>query len=479
MSSAGETSPRLGRVMIATIILLVLYIVVMRPGSSPIPVTGAIDTPSTPRPTPITVKISNPGVTTAVAYVVETNEADSLDQNKLALSACSQGRHISVWAPGYYIYTFQCNGNSPFEYPVSLEAINTSDNPSYTWVDADLRTDTTRNCANCHSGQSPGLAEYPEWSKDGHSRALTDSSFLDSVYRDGYQPESRFTNTMGHFREWPKNSLNPNPALPDYGPGYYLDYPNENDNCADCHVPAGLPGMAQGLNLFNLIDSAHGSHINVATEGVTCDVCHKVIDVVLGSDGLPHVDRPGILSMSFVRPNSPAPFFVGSNPFELAPPEGVKKTCSPIFSESKFCAACHYGKFGDVLTYNSYGEWLDSNYSKKELNSKVNNDYRSCQDCHMSYNQQIDGTSPDQRSACSEANVAFHDFNHNMMNYGADPDNSSREIPLLVRGAATMSIDGSRTEAGLVKFKVRVDSTGVGHKFPTNSPLRELILLIR
>lgn len=97
----------------------------------------------------------------------------------------------------------------------------------------------------------------------------------------------------------------------------------------------------------------------------------------------------------------------------------------------------------------------------------------------MLYNQQVEGTLPSQRSACSESNLNFRDFNHNMMNYGPDPTNPAREIPLLVKRAAAISIDEAKLEEGLIKFKVTVRNTGAGHKFPTDSPLRHLILLVQ
>jgi hypothetical protein len=97
----------------------------------------------------------------------------------------------------------------------------------------------------------------------------------------------------------------------------------------------------------------------------------------------------------------------------------------------------------------------------------------------MLYDKPVAGTLPSERDACSETNLEFRDFNHNMMNYGPDPDNPLREIPLLVKNAATITIDEPKIETGLVKFKVTVRNTGAGHKFPTDSPLRHLILLVQ
>lgn len=290
MSAAGVHPKRLWRVWCLGILLL-FCVVFSSCGPLKSVAATPTDTPVPREKSPITVKITNPGIKTAIAYVVETNKADSLDQDKLSLPACSEAQHISVWAPGYYISTFPCNGKARFDYSVSLEAINSADNPNYTWVDADPRTDATRNCANCHSGQSPNLAEYLEWNQDGHSKALTNPLFWTMYMGMDINSNSGPQTQWGISGDEQRIRLTPDAALPNYGPGYHLDYPGDNGNCIYCHVPAGLPGIAQGVALPDLINNSRGGRINVATEGVTCDVCHKAIDVRLDGNGLPYLDR--------------------------------------------------------------------------------------------------------------------------------------------------------------------------------------------
>jgi len=195
------------------------------------------------------------------------------------------------------------------------------------------------------------------------------------------------------------------------------------------------------------------------------------------------------LSFSFARPHSGQRFYVG--PLVDPKPEAlpildeneINATCFPVFSESKFCAACHHGKFFDTVIYNSYGEWLESPYGQKNIVSgdgkviKENTNYRSCQDCHMLYPEQIEQTLPSERDACSKTNLNFRDFNHNLMKYGPDPDNPSQEIPLSVKEAATLTVQPIMEE-GIIRVTVTVVNTGAGHRFPTDSPLRHLILLV-
>ncbi|HEY5729160.1 MAG TPA: hypothetical protein VIS72_03860, partial [Anaerolineales bacterium] len=150
--------------------------------------------------------------------------------------------------------------------------------------------------------------------------------------------------------------------------------------------------------------------------------------------------------------------------------------CSPIFSKSEFCAACHYGKFGETMIYNSYGEWKASRYGDDPEES----DYKTCQDCHMSY-VDTDAELPpfSEREGCSETNLNFQEFNHNLMNFGMN-EKTKTEIPQLIQEAATMDVKfkyepDKKNALGVV---VKVENTKAGHKFPTDSPLRHLILFV-
>jgi hypothetical protein len=431
MSAVGAGSTRFWRAICVNILLVFSFAL---SSCDPVPVPTPISTPGL-----IKVKISNAGIETAIARVIGTNQIDDLDQNDLAVYSCEDNQYISVWAPDHLIGIIDCDGSSV--YSITLTALDGNDNLNYNWASASM-------CRNCHS-DIQGRTEYLEWSKDGHSREFGDSYFW-NMY-------------MG-------TDINGNTV----GPGFRLDHPNENGNCAYCHAPSAVRVLQQGT----LLDS------NLSAEGITCDVCHKVMDVLLGNNRRPFVDRPGILSFSFVRPHSDQPFYVGPlADFQTENPQ-IAATCSSVLNESEFCAACHYGKFFDTVVYNSYGEWLESPYWQKNIASgdrkvrEENPNYRSCQDCHMLYPEKIGQTLPSERDACSKANLNFRNFNHTMMKYGLDDESSSpQEIPLLIKDAATIGMNAI-IEEEKIKVQVTVTNTRAGHKFPTDSPLRHLILLV-
>lgn len=92
----------------------------------------------------------------------------------------------------------------------------------------------------------------------------------------------------------------------------------------------------------------------------------------------------------------------------------------------------------------------------------------------MSY---LDELSPQaslsQRQACSASGSGLQNFNHNMMNVGAD------NIPYMVKNAAKIDIAIAKpTGKNTIDFTVNVTNTKAGHNFPTDSPLRHLILVV-
>ena len=428
----------------------------------------------------VTIKVVSPSgveIKTALAKILGTAHVDTLEDGLLLLPSCSSPNHISVWAPGYYIHTFPCTGS--LIYNEILRPLEIGDNVNYSWIGANFPTGSQQTCASCHS-DAQGRGETSEWMKDGHSRV-----FVDPYFRTIYTGTDIFRN-LGPDTTWKilengQKMRLPNDSL--YGPGFRLDYPRDSGNCAFCHAPATITGSNQQGDLTVSNNNLSGTHISVETEGVTCDVCHKVVDVLVGEDQRPFIEKPGILSFFFTRPEIGKLFYIGPladhKPSSLMEPGKSEDmgVCSPVFSESRFCAACHYGKFFDTLIYNSYGEWLDSGYSKKEVETAVgaaqkeNMEYRSCQDCHMQSAQPIGDALQKERAACSEANHSFNNFNHNMMR--RDQNNE----PTLVKDAAQMSVEAI-IEEGKIKVTVKVLNTRAGHKFPTDSPLRHLILVV-
>lgn len=334
---------------------------------------------------------------------------------------CNPGERLSVWADNFFIEQIFCQG----ENEIFLDRYLLTDNANYPWSGSN-------DCAGCHITRTDDLTgryhnEYPEWQSSSHSRSFT-NPYFQSVYLGTGGP-----------------------------PGFLLDYPADFGNCAFCHVPAILdpPQLeAQLKHFFN-------SQPYPATEGVTCDVCHKVVSVNLQENqefkNKPYHDRPGVLGYNFLRPEpTTVRRYVGPHIYANLedfenPNSGNRITYSPIYEKSEFCAPCHYGKFWETEVYNSYGEWLDSAYAQ---------DGTTCQDCHMNPGY-LCGESGDD-------NVGTGVITHDM---------TVREC--MLKETATMDVNASYEKGkDRIAVTVTLKNENAGHNFPTDSPLRQLVLLV-
>ena len=389
---------------------------------------------------------------------------------QFTLESCAPNQYIFAWAPGYEIQSVPCAQSPP--YNIALNRLQAIDNPNYAWSSA------TGDCNQCHGNPlianpvtGASFDEMNEWFRSAHAKVFQQGYFA-SIYRgttlDG--KPSQPARPVIIANEWVP--VPPEISQDYHGPGFRLDHSQQPGNCAYCHAPAAIRGTQESVALDNPKPGG------VWGEGVTCDVCHKVFDVVLADNGFPFTDRPGVLSFQFLRPSNGI-FMTG--PFSnmlrngMVAPANHRSTCSPIFSRSEFCAPCHFGKFGDMVVYNSYGEWKASAYAANPADPG----YRTCQDCHMSHLPVGDtGSMWSERQACSANNTRFQNFNHNMMNYG--PVGSENQIPLMVQNAADIGLGFDHQAANSSTFDVIVGVTNIqaGHNFPTDSPLRHLILIV-
>jgi hypothetical protein len=375
----------------------------------------------------------------------------------LANVAAGQPVLLTAWSPGYY------NGGGEIEYAagetnavIVLKKHAEEDNPDYQWVSAFASPGVKgSNCESCHSGLAPSNAldgkgeslSFDEWIQDAHALSAQNPRFL-SLYlgRDLQGNKSPLTR-FGYSRDYGRFPLRPDLSRPYFGPGYKLDFPETAGNCAACHAPAAAIDDAYSTNPSEIT--------GVGAEGATCDFCHKVWDVHLDSNGLPQRNMPGVLSFEFRRPPEGHQFFAG--PFDdVAPGED---TYTPIQRQSQFCAPCHFGSFWDSQIYNSFGEWLASPYSDPQAGN-------TCQDCHMPAGR------TDHFARLSEGAMIRDPqtiFSHLM------PGASNTDLL-----QAAVSMDVSAVLAGdELTVTVTITNDKTGHHVPTDSPLRQLILLVQ
>lgn len=347
---------------------------------------------------------------------------------------------VTAWADGHFVgWTKARPGASNIL--ITLKRYYTSDNPEYDWVSTE-GTEGSKSCGHC----MPGV--YAEWQADAHSRSAVNPRFL-TMYTGADMDGNRSPLTRhGSSRDYGRFPLPPTPSEAYYGPGYLLDFPETAGNCAACHAPAAAakPGQAYAVHA----DKISG----IATEGVFCELCHKVGDVTLDPGTvLPYDNMPGVLSMRLHRPEKGQELFFG--PFD-----DVTRRVSylPLQKQSAFCAPCHFGQFWGVQVYNSYGEWLASPYSDPEKG-------KTCQDCHMPKTENTTFALPEKGGVSRPVSCIL---SHRMP--GAD------DIDLL-KDAASLNMNAQRV-GDRIKLEVLVTNEKAGHHIPTDHPARNILLVV-
>lgn len=380
---------------------------------------------------------------------------------------------VTAWYAGYYIGSATVNPSAPEwkggqDITITLKPYDTSDNNQYAWFSFN-GVKGSASCGLCHR-------EYPEWQADAHSQAAINPRFL-SMYT-GQDANGNVGQTIQYGTDG--KALPHDPSKPFYGPGYQLDNPGRAGNCATCHTPMA----SRSLNTQNC--SWSGCHTSLtidrsksvipspaypvslqgdAAEGISCDFCHKIGDIILDpKTQLPLPDMPGILSMQLFRPKEGQQIFFGTL---VDVPR--RDTYLPLLSESKYCAACHYGVFGGVvgvgtvtggtLIYNSYGEWLDSPYSSPKTG-------KTCQDCHMP-------TSTANWFVFADQGGLQRDYTnlHNHTMPGATDQ-------AFLQNAVTLKSTAKRY-GNQILAEVHITNDNTGHDIPTDSPIRSMILVVQ
>jgi hypothetical protein len=163
---------------------------------------------------------------------------------------------------------------------------------------------------------------------------------------------------------------------------------------------------------------------------------------------------PGVLSYKLRRPRNGERLFTGPLD-DVAPGDDV---FSPLHRTSQFCAPCHHGVFWGTVVYNSFGEWLNSDYNNEQTGA-------TCQECHMTPHGATHLALPAKGGRWRRPETIH---SHRMP--GAADE-------ALLAGALTLTLN-ARSNGRHVTVMATVTNTGAGHHVPTGSPLRHVILWV-
>ena len=409
-------------------------------------VAGEDDTEETEKP-------AGQRVAGATVRIQATGTSTVTDRaGRFALTGLTPGTPVAVtaWAPGYYI-----GGGDPVapgtgNLTIRLRPLTTSDDPAYSWLSAYGLSEDQPTCQRCHARATADTSPLPfdEWILDAHASSARNERFLTMYAGTDVHGNAGPLTRYVWDRDYGQRQLPPDLNQPYFGPGYKLDFPNTRGNCACCHAPVAAVDDPYGVDPTTLT--------GVAAEGIGCDFCHKIADVLLDpATSILSEGAPGVLSFELRRPSTGAQFFAG--PFDdVAPGDD---TYSSLQRQSAYCAPCHSARFWGTQIYDSYGEWLASPYSNPETG-------KTCQDCHMPARGATSFARADKGGKEREpATVRSH-----LMPGAADE--------ALLRAAVSLTAT-ARLDGDHIVVEVTVTNDRTGHHVPSDSPLRQVILLVQ
>lgn len=277
-----------------------------------------------------------------------------------------------------------------------------------------------KNCSSCH------MAYYKQWIDDKHSMSQTDPFFL-SIYSGGDKAGN-------------KNVY----------PGFKLDHPKQNGNCALCHNPEAA--LDSNLDVDLRLSKSK------KTNGISCDFCHKIEDI----DQNPL--KKGVAGLKVFRVcEGLKDIRFGPLKDPIQPSKYEELKYNSLYKTSLYCAKCHDGTSGNTQVYSTFTEWLGSPAAKKGV---------QCQSCHMKPRSESKDkffTIVDNPEVKHKKRPYYEVHSHSFLTI--DPHSFRKEY-------LDLRIEAKKINKDIILVKVVVENNNFGHSFPTGSPMRNAFVVI-
>jgi hypothetical protein len=322
---------------------------------------------------------------------------------------------VSAAAPGYRTRVEAILQFRVRDLDFVLDPAPFQDDPRYEFIDPTRdRGKKVWNCGNCHRNS------FEEWKVSRHAVAAR-NAVTRAVYQKDFLPALERGDATG------------DPGL-----------------CSACHAPsAALDGKVVRL------DAVTG----VGLQGNHCDFCHKVHH----TEDLEAAGVRGSLALGRPSPDDatvPGPIkrvygsLADSDYLFMGP------VYNPYFATSALCAGCHqYTTKSGIPALNTYAEWAAWASGQREA--------QSCQSCHMPTGSSMEGKKLARRIAVNALRRPNGEQIHDHSFYGR---------PLL---SDALSMRARAANKGdLVEVETEVKADKVGHRVPTGSADRHLLLVV-
>ena len=321
----------------------------------------------------------------------------------------------------------------------------------------DYRFASPRECAQCHTK----LTDY--WSRAKMAYTTSNPKLHDMYYGKNASGNSGVA------------------------PGYKLDNPGSEGNCADCHAPSAAASPSRSKDLMTILRSEQ-----TEWNGVSCDYCHKTRKVIKDRTR-PSQMKPVLKRQAPVRGKS----FLVFGPYDDVVNPAMAASYSPVYDQGRYCASCHShvgkpakGSGWDWSKVYTDSEWEDFGFADNSslpvqttyqewkswqdgLSADDPDKGKSCQDCHMSWRKDmlpydhfvVEGFARRRGWAVKRSP---EDIN---------PHVFEGTTKTQLKSALSMEVVGE-TSGSTLKARVYITNANGGHWIPTGETMRSLMLVL-
>jgi hypothetical protein len=240
-------------------------------------------------------------------------------------------------------------------------------------------------------------------------------------------------------------------------------------HCAGCHDPL----LLFSGRIDRPIDPADPETARLAAAGITCAVCHGIVETRSDGNG------------SYTLTTRPIPIPDPNDAEQVSAHRA--RVAPPALRTPGLCGSCHRGFLGThtggahfLMGIDEIGPWRSSAWGGQQAQriDDVDGSPRACRSCHMSEERVVrlelgapDGLLASHRFAGGHSALAAAARDAAQLEAIAarQPSAASIDIAALVRedGTHVLPLDGAPVRAGeRVTFDVVVRNTGTGHRFP-------------
>ena len=155
-------------------------------------------------------------------------------------------------------------------------------------------------------------------------------------------------------------------------------------HCESCHTPVALFSGA----LDSKASKQKAPFTEIDDEGVTCSVCHSIVEARLDGTGSYTIRRPALLAE---EDGTPIYGDISDADILANIPKHKRAVMRPLMRSPEFCSTCHkvdappsLNGYKHIRGFSAYDEWQQSGMSMESATPYYRRDKRiDCRGCHM------------------------------------------------------------------------------------------------